>query len=137
MINCAYYKGRKIVFSDLSRPVVPGGSARVVLLPAVPELQHQPVRFAFNRPVRASVKDIEVRQHNRAGWHHEPLRPVRPAQLRHSFLVALGALSAFRFLRSLPCNAGAALTEEGAADGRPLRVRRGHVAVVREELRVR
>ena len=43
--------------------MVPGGSARVVLLPAVPELQHQPVRFAFNRLVRASVKDIEVRQH--------------------------------------------------------------------------
>ena len=67
--------------------VVPGWSARVVLLPAVPELQHQPVRFACNRPVRASVKHIEVRQHNRAGRYHEPLRPVRPPQLRHSFSV--------------------------------------------------
>ena len=102
--------------------VVPGRSARVVLLPAVPELQHQPIRFALNWPVRASVKDIEVRQHNRAGWHHEPLCPVRPAQLRHSFLVALGALSAFRLLSSLPGYPGAALTEESAADGRPLRM---------------
>ena len=60
--------GKRDRLSDLSRPVVPGRSARVVLLPAVPELQHQPVRFAFTRPVRASVKDIKVRQHNRASF---------------------------------------------------------------------